>query len=62
MLLENYAGHLKELAHRKGLRLSIEGYDGTCDDLRFIGRGGRADVRVLAARLLYGHAAVRHRR
>jgi hypothetical protein len=38
MLLENYAGHLKELAHRKGLRLSIEGYDGTCDDLRFIGR------------------------
>jgi hypothetical protein len=37
MLLENYAGHLKELAHRKGLRLSIEGYDGTCDDLRFIG-------------------------
>ena len=38
MLLENYAGHLKELAHRKGLRLSIEGYDGTCDDLRFVGR------------------------
>ena len=38
MLLENYAGHLKELAHRKGLRLSIEGYDGTCDDLRLIGR------------------------
>ena len=23
---------------RKGLRLSIEGYDGTCDDLRFAGR------------------------
>jgi hypothetical protein len=38
MLLENYAGHLKKLAHQKGLRLSIEGYDGTCDDLRFIGR------------------------
>ncbi len=38
LLLENYGGHLKELAHRKGLRLSIEGYDGTCDDLRFIGR------------------------
>ncbi len=37
MLLENYAGHLKQLAHQKGLRLSIEGYDGTCDDLRFIG-------------------------
>ena len=23
---------------RKGLRLSIEGYDGTCDDLRYAGR------------------------
>ncbi len=38
MLLENYAGHFKELAHRKGLRLSIEGYDGTCDNLRLIGQ------------------------
>lgn len=38
MLLENYAGHLKELAHKKGLRLSIEAYDGTSDDLRYAGR------------------------
>lgn len=38
LLLENYAGHLRELAHKKGLRLSIEGYDGTCDDLRYAGR------------------------
>jgi hypothetical protein len=38
MLLENYAGHLRELAHNKGLRLSIEAYDGTCDDLRYAGR------------------------
>jgi hypothetical protein len=38
MLLDNYAGHLRELAHKKGLRLSIEAYDGTCDDLRFAGR------------------------
>jgi hypothetical protein len=38
MLLENYAGRLKELAKSRGLGLSIEGYDGTCDDLRFIGR------------------------
>ena len=38
MLLENYAGHLRELAHKKGLRLSIEAYDGTCDDLRYAGR------------------------
>jgi hypothetical protein len=40
LLLENYAGYLRELAHQKGLRLSIEAYDGTCDDLRY---GGRAD-------------------
>ena len=38
MLLENYAGHLRELAGKKGLRLSIEAYDGTCDDLRYAGR------------------------
>jgi len=38
LLLENYAGHFRELAHAKGLRLSIEAYDGTCDDLRYAGR------------------------
>jgi hypothetical protein len=38
LLLENYAGHMRELAHAKGLRLSIEGYDGTVDDLRYAGR------------------------
>ena len=38
MLLENYAGHLRELAHRHGLRLSIQAYDGICDDLRYAGR------------------------
>ena len=38
LMLENYAGHFRELAHSKGLRLSIEGYDGTCDDLRYAGR------------------------
>jgi hypothetical protein len=38
MLLENYAGHLRALAREKGLRLSIEAYDGTCDDLRYAGR------------------------
>ncbi len=62
MLLENYAGHLRELAHQKGLRLSIEAYDGTCDDLRYAGLRGRTDVRVLAAGLLHGPSAVRHRR
>ena len=40
MLLENYAGHLKALAQKRGLRLSIEGYDGTSDDLRLIGLAG----------------------
>ena len=38
LMLENYAGHLGDLARKKGLRLSIEGYDGTCDDLRYAGR------------------------
>jgi hypothetical protein len=38
LLLENYAQHMRELAHRQGLRLSIEAYDGTCDDLRYAGR------------------------
>jgi hypothetical protein len=38
LLLHNYAEHIRKLAHAKGLRLSIEGYDGTCDDLRFAGR------------------------
>lgn len=38
MLLENYAGEMQKLSHQKGLRLSIEAYDGTCDDLRYAGR------------------------
>jgi hypothetical protein len=38
LLLENYADQMRKLAHARGLRLSIEGYDGTCDDLRFAGR------------------------
>jgi alpha-L-rhamnosidase/Glycosyl hydrolase 2 galactose-binding domain-like len=41
MILDNYAGHLRELANRRGLRLSIEAYT-SCpvDDLAY---GGRAD-------------------
>ncbi len=27
LLVENYAGHFRELAHQHGLRLSIEAYD-----------------------------------
>jgi hypothetical protein len=39
LLVENYAGHLRTLAHRHGLRLSIEAY-GDCvfDDMAYAGR------------------------
>lgn len=38
LVLENYAEHMTELAHAHGMRFSLEGYDGTCDDLRYSGR------------------------
>ena len=38
LVLDNYSGYLRELAREKGLRLSIEAYDGTVDDLRYAGR------------------------
>jgi hypothetical protein len=39
LLVENYAGHFRELAHRQGLRLTIEAYgDTTCDNLAYAGR------------------------
>jgi len=38
LLLQNYAEEMSKLAHAHGMRLSIEGYDGTCDDLRYSGR------------------------
>ncbi|NPV46394.1 MAG: hypothetical protein HPY69_05530 [Armatimonadetes bacterium] len=39
LLLDNYAGHMRELAQRRGLRLSIEAYgDTTVDDLAYAGR------------------------
>lgn len=42
MLLENYAVHMRELAHQHGLTLSIEGYGaGPLDEIAY---GGRADV------------------
>ena len=42
LLLENFADHLRELAHQRGLTLSIEAYGaGPLDELAF---GGRADV------------------
>lgn len=38
LMLENYAQHMAGLARAHGLRFSLEGYDGTCDDLRYSGR------------------------
>lgn len=38
LVLKNYAEQMAKLAHDHGIRLSIEGYDGTCDDLRYCGR------------------------
>ena len=39
LLCDNYAGHIRTLAHRNGIRLSIEAYDTPpCDDLTYAGR------------------------
>jgi hypothetical protein len=39
LLCENYAGQFRTLAHRHGIRLSIEAYDTPpCDDLTYAGR------------------------
>ncbi len=39
LLVENYAGEFRRLAHQRGLRLSIEAYDGTpCDDMTYAGQ------------------------
>jgi hypothetical protein len=41
LVLENYAGHFREMAHRHGMRLSIEAYTWCpCDELAY---GGCAD-------------------
>jgi hypothetical protein len=42
LLIENYAGHLHDLANQHGINLSIEAYDGDpCEDLAY---AGRADI------------------
>ena len=39
LLLDNYAGRFRELAHRHGLRLSIEAYNTCpCDEMAYAGR------------------------
>jgi hypothetical protein len=40
LLVENYAGYMRDLARKHGLRLSIEAYGEPADDLTY---GGRAD-------------------
>jgi hypothetical protein len=42
LLLENYAGHMREICHQHGLTLSIEAYGG--GPLDEVAYGGRADV------------------
>ena len=38
LVVENYAGRFRELAHQHGLRLSIEAYDVPCDDMTYAGQ------------------------
>ena len=38
LVVENYAGHMRELAARHGMKLSIEAYGGPCIDLPYAGR------------------------
>jgi len=38
LVVENYAGHLRSLADRHGLRLSIEAYGAPTDDMAYAGR------------------------
>jgi hypothetical protein len=38
LLVQNYAGRFRELAHQHGMRLSIEAYDGPCDDMTYAGQ------------------------
>ncbi len=48
LLVENYAGQVRRLANRHGLRLSIEAYgDVPCDENGLCRPGGRTDGRVL---------------
>jgi hypothetical protein len=43
LLAENYAGRMRTYAHRHGMSLSIQAYEGPIDDLTF---AGRADMPV----------------
>ena len=38
LVLENYAGHMRELAHAHGMRFTVEAYGCPCDSLSFAGK------------------------
>jgi hypothetical protein len=38
LLVKNYAGKMREMAEKDGLRLSIEGYDAPCDEMAYAGQ------------------------
>ena len=38
LLVQNYAGRFRELAHKHGLRLSIEAYGEPADDMAYAGQ------------------------
>ena len=38
LLVKNYAGKMREMAAKDGLRLSIEGYDAPCDEIAYAGQ------------------------
>ena len=40
MVIENYAGHIRKLAHDRGIRFTIEAYGGPCDSIPY---GAMAD-------------------
>jgi hypothetical protein len=37
LVVENYAGHMRELAHAAGLRFTVEAYGSPCDNLPYAG-------------------------
>jgi len=37
LLIENYTGHLRTIANRHGMKLSLEAYGGPCDELAYSG-------------------------
>ena len=38
LMMENYAGRMRQLANQHGMKLSIEAYNGLCDEYRYAGQ------------------------